>query len=257
MGVISSKEYNIPIVAENDDFIVIDKPAGLIVELSYDSDKTNLKDIIEETYKPSESVSEEEEKAAMSDKKDQYNIVTEFKERSGLVHRLDADTSGVMVIAKTLKGFIHLKNQFLNRLVEKKYIAITYGKYTKAMLQQIVEINAPISRNKKNRTKFMIHDQGKQAVTIFKQIKFYGEEYTIWECIPKTGRTHQIRVHLTALNCPIIGDQKYSGLVRSRRDKGKFDRLFLHSEELVFEDLDGNKVLYTSELPNEFKNFSL
>ena len=250
MKFLNYKDISIPILFETEDFVVLNKPDGLIVELSYESDKFNVKDIISEVYNPAASITQQDIEAHKNDK--EYNVVEEFKERQGLVHRLDADTSGVMVVSKTLKGFIHLKKQFMNRTVFKKYVAISYEKFSQAGLNQVIEINAPIGRSKKNRTKFIILEEGKPAVTQFKQIKFIGDDFTVWECIPKTGRTHQIRVHLTSLNCPILGDSKYSGIVRTRRDKDRFTRLFLHAFVLGFHDLNGKYHEFLADLPTEF-----
>lgn len=174
--------------------------------------------------------------------------------RPGIVHRLDKDTSGIMVIARNQESFNELKKMFQARKVHKKYLAVVYGKIKRK--EGIIE--KPIARSgdyrkqviagKKTKTKI------RAAVTEYEVIKEYGN-YSLVEAVPRTGRTHQIRIHLFSLGNPIVGDKKYK--IRTKKINNAFygGRHLLHAEEIKFELL-GRKYDFVSPLPDDFANFT-
>ena len=185
------------------------------------------------------------------------NFGNDLNERVGVVHRLDKDTSGVIVFAKTMKVQNYLMDQFKSRQVEKEYIAIASGHLHTDMkkIQKIdnknFSIEGFIKRNPKAGRKFILtSDSGKDAITYFKIIKFVKEN-TLLEVFPKTGRTHQIRVSLGSIYHPIIGDRLYF-------PKSKSKYMYLHAYSLGFRNLDGVFIKFYAPLPKIwYKNFSI
>jgi len=168
--------------------------------------------------------------------------------RSGLVHRLDKDTSGVMVIARTKKAYENLQEQFRMRQVKKAYICLVWGKVTK----KEGKISWPIGRHIKDRTRMSIKTKKPRHAETFFKVKQRYEEFTLLEIMPVTGRTHQIRVHLSSAGWPVVGDQRYGRI----RIKKKFTRLFLHAHNISF--LHPSFQVwrtFTSEIPDDFKSF--
>ena len=165
--------------------------------------------------------------------------------RPGVVHRLDKDTSGLIVLSKTEHSYKHLTRQFKERLVGKTYLAVLKGKLstTKGV------IDAPIGRNPNNRQKMAIVDGGKEAITEF-EVLAYIENYTFVKVHPITGRSHQIRVHFSSLGHPILGDKAYG------RDQGNLaTRLFLHAKQLIFRHpASEQSVKVSCDLPSEFED---
>ncbi len=160
-------------------------------------------------------------------------------ERSGIVHRLDRATSGVMITAKNQETLSILQKQFSQRKVQKTYMAIIRGD----MPSPEGVIDMPVGRNPKVPATFMVTEHGKNAITHYRTIKTNGT-YTLLELHPETGRTHQLRVHLTELKHPIVGDALYNG-----EESG---RLLLHAESLEITLPGGQRKTFTAELPQEF-----
>jgi len=185
---IDLKAQDIPleIIYEDDDILVINKPKGMVVHPGAGNHDNTLVNAILSICKDSLS-----------------GINGEI--RPGIVHRLDKDTSGVLIVAKNDLSHINLSNQIKNREVKKTYIALVRG-ITK---ENNATIDMPIGRSKKNRQKMAIDKEGRNAVTHFKVLKRY-EKYTLLEVDIETGRTHQIRVHLSHIGYPVIGDEVYS-----------------------------------------------
>lgn len=223
---------NIPIVFEDASLIVIDKPAGVVVNRA---DTTGNVETIQdwaENYVEKNTPDEE------------------FNARSGIVHRLDKDTSGLLVIAKTPESFQNLKNQFKSREVVKKYLALAHGKVDPA----VGIINAPIDRNPFNRMRRGVFPGGREAVTDYKAIKIY-KQHTLLELTPHTGRTHQIRVHLKYINHSIVSDPLYSGRKNLQLDLKICPRLFLHAASLQIKHPLTNEILsLKSPLPEDLQN---
>ncbi len=163
--------------------------------------------------------------------------------RAGIVHRLDRGTSGVMLCAKNPEALAYLQKQFSTRKVNKTYIALIKGIIEPA--EAVIDI--PIERNPKDPKRFKAGSNGKPALTRYKVIKRFSKnstEFSLLELAPKTGRTHQLRVHMAYMKHPILGDDFYGGL--------NADRLYLHASELEITLPGGNRQSFTSPLPPAF-----
>jgi 23S rRNA pseudouridine1911/1915/1917 synthase len=207
----------LPIIYEDNDVIVIDKPAGII---SHARGKFW------------------QEASVASFIRDRISGMD--GERGGIVHRLDRATSGVMICAKNEDTLKFLQKQFHDRKVKKTYIALTK---LKPKVEEAI-IDAPIGRNLKDPKKFHVTSDGKKATTHYKVIKSLSNKYMI-ELSPSTGRTHQLRIHLAYINCPIIGDELYGGEVAPR--------LLLHAKSIEITLPSGKQKIFTSKLPKEFE----
>ncbi|MCK5695725.1 MAG: RluA family pseudouridine synthase [Desulfobacula sp.] len=174
--------------------------------------------------------------------------VGEEKFRSGIVHRLDKDTSGLMVVAKTPKVLHFLQKEFKQRRVEKRYLALVSG----ILSDDEGEVNLSIGRHPVQRKIMAInHEEGKPARTCWK-VKKYFKTACLVEVLLKTGRTHQIRVHFYAIDHPLIGDRIYQ-YRRYRKKKGIAYRQMLHSWKLAFRHpYSGRKIFFKAELPEDF-----
>ncbi len=237
---------DIKIIFENDDFLVIDKPYGLVVNRSESQKDKTLQDWLEERY---------DFKSLPVTLQNNSEYENEFLSRSGIVHRLDKETSGVLLCAKNEKSFVFFQNKFKSREVSKKYIAITYGK----VLDDRFEIDAPIKRDPRNRFKYAVVRDGKEAQTFFEKVKDFeidDKKFSIIYCFPRTGRTHQIRVHLAANMTPVVSDLIYS--TKSELEISQnlgFNRLMLHSYELKFQGLNNEDYTFSSEPPEDFQKY--
>lgn len=229
-------ESKLDVIYEDESLLVINKPAGLVVNLSETTKEGTLQNLILERYP---RLFEESENS-------------EFVKRSGIVHRLDKETSGVMVVAKDEGTFEDLKKQFQERQVEKEYIALVIGRVE----ENLIEVNAPVARNPKNRLKVAVVRNGREAVTVIekmREIKWQNMTATLVKVYPKTGRMHQIRVHLAALDHPVVGDNLYAGRKRSVSSREYFGRLMLHSRKISFSHpLKKEKVIFEALTPSEF-----
>jgi 23S rRNA pseudouridine1911/1915/1917 synthase len=243
------------ILYEDKNILAINKPAGLVVHGDGKSDQKTLVDFLLEKYP---EISEVGESMFLNDKDR-----TEIK-RSGIVHRLDKETSGVMLVAKTKEGFDFLKNQFQNREIEKIYHAFVYGNIKPNFVPPAggtnigpndFVITSPIGRSSGDIRKW---SAGKDArgemreaeteITVLKRGKVETESVTFVEAKPKTGRTHQIRVHLNSINHPIIGDSIYT----KRKSLLGFERVALHSKNIYFKNLEGEIVKIEADYPEDF-----
>ena len=168
------------------------------------------------------------------------------KIRPGIVHRLDKDTSGIIIVAKNDKAHINLSEQIKNRKVNKYYIALVRGN----VLENNATINMPIARSTKDRKKMAVSEKGKEAITHFKVLKRYNG-YTLLELKIDTGRTHQIRVHLSEIGYPVVGDEVYSNGKNKFGVKGQC----LHAKRIEFiHPTTNKKMILEAELPEYFKN---
>ena len=166
------------------------------------------------------------------------------KIRPGIVHRIDKDTSGLIIIAKNDNAHINLSKQIQNREVKKTYIALVRGN----VKENEATINMPIGRSTKKKKKMAVTKTGKEAITHFKVLKRYLE-YTLLEVNIETGRTHQIRVHLSQIGYPIVGDEVYSNGKNPFNVKGQM----LHAAKLTFKHPTTNKeVTFEAPLPKYF-----
>ncbi len=221
------------IIFQDNDIIVINKPAGMTVNRADTTkNEVTLQDWVEQTFHlPIEGES------AQKNFDGTYNPIYEFSSRSGIVHRLDKETSGIILAAKNVASFIELQKQFKDRTVQKTYIALAHG----AIVPSEGDINVPIGRLPFNRTHFGVVAGGREAVTHYTIRKYFSvktkrgvEKLSLVELYPKTGRTHQIRVHLKYINHPIFSDPLYAGRKVGRDDRKKLDRLFLHAASITF-----------------------
>ncbi len=146
--------------------------------------------------------------------------------RAGIVHRLDKDTSGLMVVAKTLTAHTDLVRQLQARSVKREYLALVYGEVDRAGT-----VDAPLARDPHNRTKRGVHPMGKPAVTHYEPVERFPGGVTLLRCKLETGRTHQIRVHMQHIGHPLVGEQVYSASRRSHH-RIPFPRQALHAERL-------------------------
>jgi len=177
-------------------------------------------------------------------------------ERSGVVHRLDRDTSGVMVLAKTQEAYAHLKAQFHDRLAKKEYRALVYGRVN----NRWGTIDRPIGRSPRD-FRLRLASQGargtlRDAVTHYECIKvgeYEGESFSYLALKPKTGRTHQLRVHLKAIDRPIVGDVLYAEKKQAESNNLGLDRLALHAHILELILPNGKQASFCASLPPDFE----
>ena len=212
------------VLHETDDVIVIDKPVGLLVHADGKSDDSTVVDWLLIRNPEIQGVGEPAKDREGND-----------LERSGIVHRLDRETSGVMILAKNPKAYEHLKYQFHERLVLKEYRALVYGRIN----DRWGTINRPIGRSVKDHRRRSAERGAKgvlrEAITDFERIGMgeYNEEpFTYVKLFPKTGRTHQLRAHLRAIDRPIVGDGLYAAHLVERSNHLDLDRLALHAHVL-------------------------
>jgi 23S rRNA pseudouridine1911/1915/1917 synthase len=227
----------LPIVYQDHDLIVIDKPAGMVVHPAAGHETGTLVN------------------ALLHHVDDLSGIGGE--KRPGIVHRLDRGTSGLMVVAKHDSSHEELARQFAQREVEKEYIALTWGEVMAGR-----RIDAPIGRDPSNRKKMSSESarvrRSREAVTRIVRAEHFGRMLTLVNVAIHTGRTHQIRVHLSAIGHPIVGDALYGGVHRrvpgDLRAVNHLDRPFLHATRLVFKHPeDERRMEFTSVLPGDLQ----
>lgn len=245
------------IIFQSDDFLVVEKPAGMIVNKS-DTAKNvvTLQDWIDEKFQ----ISNVKDPTQNDYFIDGYNKYDEFVSRSGIVHRLDKETSGIILVAKNVETFINLQNQFKSGVVKKVYTALVHGK----VIPEEGEIDVPIGRLPWNRMRFgmLPEPDGKPSKTLYKVLSYKknsskkDEILTYVEAYPQTGRTHQIRVHFQHLNHPIFGDELYAGRKAGKEDRKHIVRHFLHASRISLKDpKTGSPITYSSSLPEELIKF--
>ena len=213
-------DVDLPILYEDDDVLVVNKPSGLLTHAKGGlSDEPTVAEII--------------------------RLKTSFAtdtNRPGIVHRLDRDTSGLLIIAKKPESAAHLQRQFAERTAKKTYIAITDGKPK----LNAAKIDLPIGRNPSAPSTFRIDPNGKPAQTTY-HVLAENNIQSLVELKPTTGRTHQLRVHLAHLNAPILGDRVYG--------KPSDCRMMLHARKLEITLPSGERKVFEAAIPDEFKRF--
>lgn len=242
--------FDLEIIHEDEDYLIINKPIGLTVHPTDSSQQDTLVNKLLARYKelPGNELS-----------------------RPGIVHRLDKDTSGIIAVAKSSRGLWWLSQQFADRKVEKKYLSIglvEYG-FSKVMDNDEFEIQGQLVRNSVNRKEFQLLEKDQKSnnsrfsLTKFKileKLNIGNDKHLVYfEVSPKTGRTHQIRVHQKSFRAPILGDPIYL----SRKQKTWSDefllqnklenRLYLHSYSLTFENYDGKMYSFKTDVPKAFE----
>lgn len=226
------KKAQIELLFEDNNYVVVSKPSGLLsIQDRYKAEVPNVKQYLQEFF---------------------GEIYT--------VHRLDKDTSGVICFAKNAEAHRHLNEQFAEGNVRKIYWAFVSG------VPPIEEgkIEVPIYNDMKNSGRMLIHKEGKEALTYYRVLEKYGN-ICLLECFPKTGRTHQIRVHCQYIGCPLLVDELYHNKnafylseVKRKYNYTKFEeerplvsRLTLHAKSLQFDSIDGSQIFVESELPKD------
>jgi 23S rRNA pseudouridine1911/1915/1917 synthase len=217
-------EIPLDIVYEDGDVIVVEKPPGLVTHPAPGHPRGTLANALV-AHVPS--------------------IAVGGTNRPGIVHRLDKDTSGLIVAAKSDRGRTALVSQWDDRSVEKTYLALVAG----TIEENEATIDAPIGRDPKNRQRMAVVRTGRSAVTHFRVLERFPYA-TLLEIALETGRTHQIRVHLAFIGHPILGDPVYG---RERPEDPSLDRQFLHASELAFALPDGTMKRFVSPLPADLQ----
>jgi len=217
---------NIEVIFEDQDVCVVDKPSGMVVNKS----NTTNGNTIQDWFEPRLS------KAGDG----------EFMRKGGVVHRLDKDASGVLILAKNEAAYEGLKQQFLNRETEKVYLVLVHGK----MKDKSGVLSTPIERNPNKKMKFFVgEDLSKTAVT-FWEVLSQNENYSLLSVKILTGRTHQIRVHMKHLGHPVVSDAIYGFAKTWRQDLDFCPRLFLHATRLILKHPGtGERKTFESPLP--------
>ena len=185
----------------------------------------------------------------LSEPRGQYCPEKTLGDYGYIAHRLDRDTSGVVIIAKTEEVQLFLKKQFKDREVSKTYVAVVLGQ----LKLETARLDLPLIRNLKRPTTFLVGANGKPAETFYKVMKSNGD-LSLVELMPTTGRTHQLRVHMKYLGHPILGDRVYGDTKATATLGLKPERLYLHAEKLKIRLPDGGVKTFTAPMPQEFKD---
>ncbi len=239
---------DLPIVYEDKFLLVVNKPPFLVSVQTKISKEPTLASILEQKFRLG-------------------------LQRGGLVHRLDKDTSGLLIVAKDGKTLEKMQEQFKNRKVKKEYFALVHGWMKE---EQVVRLG--IERNPKMHDKFTVSEEGRDSITEFEPLglkqmstqqiltifsdlsktqvhkleQMSYSRFSLLSCRPQTGRTHQIRVHLKYINFPIVSDEKYVGRRVNKLDKKWCPRLFLHASKLEFDHPQGgDRVVLRADLPED------
>lgn len=225
---LKAQDIPVEIIYEDSDIIVVNKPKGMVVHPANGNPDGTLVNAIMSICKDSLS-----------------GIGGEI--RPGIVHRIDKDTSGILIVAKNDKAHINLSEQIKNHEVKKTYIALVRG----IVKENEATINMPIGRSTKDRKKMAVTKDGKEAITHFKVLERYPQHNcTLLEVKIETGRTHQIRVHLSQIGYPIIGDMVYS----NGKNEWGIQGQCLHAKSLQFKHpITGKEMSLEAELPEYFQ----
>lgn len=231
----------IKIIHDEKDFAVIDKPAGLVVYPGTKHEEKTLVNGLLAIWPEIKNVGED-------------------PLRPGMVHRLDKDTSGIMIIAKNNSAFEYFKNLFKDKKIDKTYTALTFGH----IAEKVGQVDFPIRRSENNpvkqvavRNKSAKNEEAREALTFFKTLKYFSDknenQYTLVEAKPKTGRMHQIRVHLSAIGHPIVGDKVYQ--TKNITQPQGISRQLLHASAIKFHSPHEKVLKFTSPFPKAFSDF--
>jgi len=223
----------IEIIYEDDTLVVVNKPAGLVVHPAGGIQSGTLANALAYHFQ---------------------QLPNAFSARPGIVHRLDRDTSGLLVVAKTEVALENLSDQFRARSVYKSYVALVHGRVS----SNAGRIDQPLARDPSNRTRMAVVRGGRSALSIYR-VKRSFNRFTLLDVELQTGRTHQIRVHLAWLKHPVVGDETYGGgrdnTIQNPKVKSQIrilGRQFLHAEKLAFtHPATGERVQFHSPLPEE------
>ncbi|APC91290.1 MULTISPECIES: RluA family pseudouridine synthase [Francisella] len=226
-----AQDIKLNVIYEDDDIVVIDKPVDMVVHPGAGNAIGTVSNALLHHYKNQDKLP-----------------------RAGIVHRLDKDTSGLMVAAKSSIAYHNLVQQLAERKVSRKYLAIVEGE-----IYEQGTINQPIGRDPNNRTKMAINHKGKEAITHYTPIEVY-DGFTLIECQLETGRTHQIRVHMKSIKHPLVGDQTYnkSSTKLEKLAITGLTRQALHAHRLSFIHPTTTKMVkFKSKLPEDMLNLKI
>ena len=221
------------VIYQDENILVIDKPAGWIVN---EAETTKGQKVLQ----------------TWLSQKFNYPVAKDRGVRCGIVHRLDKETSGILIVAKTKNVFTEMQRQFKSREVEKSYTSLVHGKVEPK--EGVIEV--PVGRLPWRRDRFGVLPGGREAKTGYKVIRYYtGEgDYSLLELYPKTGRTHQIRIHLKYIGHPVVADEFYAGRKTAREDRKWCPRLFLHATKIKLNHPGtGKEMFFESELPSDLE----
>lgn len=240
-------DHKIPqVIFQDENFVVINKPSGMIVNNADTArDEYTVQDWILENFK-------------LQTSNENIEKDSEFEKRGGIVHRLDKETSGALIVALNSYSFDLIQKEFKDKIVKKEYLALVHGK-----LVSEGEINVPIGRLPWNRMRFGVIPQGRESYTKFKTLSHKklidgrnNEELSLVEVYPQTGRTHQIRVHMQYAGHPIYADRLYAGRKTFARDRKHLNRHFLHASKISFiSPTTDKKVTFLAPLTSELVDF--
>ena len=227
---LKAQKIPVQIMYEDKDIVVVNKPKGMVVHPANGNYDGTLVNALLGMY---------EDKSDWSFSEDEENF------RPGIVHRLDKDTSGLLIVAKNDVALMKMSKEIQERKVTKKYIALVKGNVP----DDEATIDLPIARSTKDRKKMAVDEKGKNAFTYFKVLKRY-DRYTLLELKIATGRTHQIRVHMSYIGHPVVGDEVYSNGKNEFEVKGQM----LHAWKLEFiHPITGEKINLEAPVPDYFK----
>ena len=265
---LAPEDIPLDIVHEDAEIVVVNKPAGMVVHPAAGVTSGTLANAI--AYRLRIAEREHSSSVGTTERSsEEINPTTTFHNpqsairnpqalRPGIVHRLDRDTSGLIVVAKTPAAHEHLAEQFRARTVFKSYVALAHGR----LREEAGRIEEPIGRDPRQRTRMAVVRGGREALTLWRARRAY-DRFTLLDVRIKTGRTHQIRVHLAWLKHPVVGDEVYGmgrdGNLQDARLRAAISTLgrqFLHAEQLAFaHPRSGERLIFKAPLPAELNDF--
>ena len=250
------QDISIPIIFEDDSLLVVNKPAGITVNRA---ETTKNEITVQDWAAEKLHITNEELKTNEGLKfgEEGWDPSVDFYKRGGIVHRLDKETSGVLVIAKKPEAFVNLQTQFRERTVKKTYLALAHG----IISPKTGEISVPVGRLPWNRNRFGVLPGGRESKTLYTVLSYYKQSdkhdsLTLVELYPQSGRTHQIRVHLKYINHPIFSDFLYAGRKTARSDRKFLPRVFLHAAKISFlHPITEERITFDAPLEKELTAF--
>jgi 23S rRNA pseudouridine1911/1915/1917 synthase len=253
---------DIPVLCEDDSFLVINKPPGLVVNRAESVKTQTVQDWAESTLSIHPRPSDAGPKTpwvAGTPEQDRERSIVDFYSRAGIVHRIDKETSGILIIAKTIESFIQLQSYFREREIGKTYTAYVHGQ----LVPSTGEVNVPVGRLPWNKEQFGVVPGGKESFTAYAVTDVRvinptamgaGTKFSVVTLHPKTGRTHQIRVHMKYLGHPLLGDYLYAGRKTSRDDRLWAPRVMLHATDIRFpHPVTGVDVVVHAPIPHDMQ----
>lgn len=233
------------ILYESENLLVMNKPAGLVVHADGKHKEPTVVDWVEKKYPATKDVGE---KMTIEHEGEDVAIA-----RGGIVHRIDRDTSGCLLIAKNQKTFEWLKQQFQEHTIKKKYVAIVFG----WIREDRGIIDKPIGRSHSDIRGWAVGSRARgvmrTAITRYvvrKRFTYQDSKYTVVDLYPQTGRTHQLRVHMAHLGHAMVADPIYAG---NKKSQLPLTRTALHAEKITFKDLNGKEIEVTAPLPEDLE----